>query len=178
MNTRPDLPARGRPSLLTRSYTRVEAVIAGQRRRRPWFDHLARAGGRYERMQGDLVAAGVTYFAFLGLFPVLLLAASVIGLVLAGNAVLQQELFTAVEQAFPGPLGVKLVAQLSDAINSAGVVGLIGLAGFLYAGLRTMDKLRIGMEMEVVVVPYTTRPDGTEVLTYAFAPVADAEGAR
>lgn len=36
-------------------------------------------------------------------------------------------------------------------------------------------KLRIGMEMEVVVVPYTTRPDGTEVLTYAFAPVADAD---
>lgn len=34
-------------------------------------------------------------------------------------------------------------------------------------------KLRIGMEMEVVVVPYTTRPDGTEVLTYAFAPVAE-----
>lgn len=32
-------------------------------------------------------------------------------------------------------------------------------------------KLRIGMEMEVVVVPYTVRPDGTEVLTYAFAPV-------
>ena len=146
MSTRPDLPAPGRPSLLTRSYTRVEAVIAGQRRRRPWFDHLARAGGRYDRMQGDLVAAGVTYFAFLGLFPVLLLAASVIGLVLAGNAVLQQELFTAVEEAFPGPLGVKLVAQLSDAIDSAGVVGLIGLAGFLYAGLRTMDKLRIGME--------------------------------
>jgi uncharacterized protein len=36
------------------------------------------------------------------------------------------------------------------------------------------DKLRIGMEMEVVVVPYTTRPDGTEVLTYAFAPVVES----
>jgi uncharacterized OB-fold protein len=34
-------------------------------------------------------------------------------------------------------------------------------------------KLRIGMEMELVVVPYTIRPDGTEVLTYAFAPVPD-----
>jgi hypothetical protein len=27
------------------------------------------------------------------------------------------------------------------------------------------------MEMEVVVRPYTTRPDGTEILTYMFAPV-------
>jgi len=36
------------------------------------------------------------------------------------------------------------------------------------------DKLRFGQEMELRIVPYTTRPDGTEVLTYAFAPVADA----
>lgn len=36
-----------------------------------------------------------------------------------------------------------------------------------------VEKLRIGMEMELVVVPYTTRPDGTEVMTYAFAPVVD-----
>lgn len=34
--------------------------------------------------------------------------------------------------------------------------------------------LQVGMEMELVVVPYTTRPDGTEVLTYAFAPVETA----
>jgi uncharacterized OB-fold protein len=33
------------------------------------------------------------------------------------------------------------------------------------------DKLTIGQEMELRVVPYTTRADGTEILTYAFAPV-------
>jgi uncharacterized protein len=32
-------------------------------------------------------------------------------------------------------------------------------------------QLRIGMEVEVVVVPFRTDPDGTEVMTYAFAPV-------
>src|SRR3954452_16181605 len=124
----------------------VERGIARLRRRWTWLDHLARAGGRYRRRQGDLIAAGVTYFAFLGLFPVLLLVASIIGLVLSGDALLQQELFDAIRQTFPGSLGRQLVAQLSGAIDSAGVVGLIGLAGFLYAGLRTMDKLRIGME--------------------------------
>jgi membrane protein len=92
------------------------------------------------------MAAGVTYFAFLGLFPVLLLAASGIALVLSGNALLQRELFDAVRQTFPGSLGRQLVEQLSEAIGSARVVGLIALAGFLYAGLRTIDQLRIGME--------------------------------
>jgi membrane protein len=92
------------------------------------------------------MAAGVTYFAFLALFPVLLLAASVIGLVLAGNELLQQELFAAIRDTFPGTIGRTLVRQLRDAIDGAGFIGLIALAGFLYAGLRTMDKLRIGME--------------------------------
>jgi membrane protein len=136
----------GRESLLTRVYARGEAVIEGQRRRHGWFDHLARAGGRYERTQGGLMAAGVTYFAFLGLFPVLLLAASVVGLVLAGNTLLQQELFDAIRETFPGGLGEELVQQLSSAIDGAGFFGLIGLVGFLYAGLRTMDNLRVGME--------------------------------
>jgi membrane protein len=132
--------------LPNRLYARVEAIIAAQRRRHPWFDHLARAGGRYERTQGDLMAAGVTYFAFLALFPVLLLAASIIGLVLAGDALLQKELFDAIRQTFPGPVGRQLVRQLADAVDGAGFIGLIALAGFLYAGLRTVDKLRVGME--------------------------------
>jgi uncharacterized OB-fold protein len=33
------------------------------------------------------------------------------------------------------------------------------------------DKLQIGMEMEVVVVPFRADPDGAEIMTYAFAPV-------
>jgi membrane protein len=140
----PDGPRR--VPLLNRLYAHVESGIATQRRRRPWFDHLARAGGRYERTQGDLMAAGVTYFAFLALFPVLLLVASIFGLVLARDAVLQQTLFHTIRETFPGSLGRQLVRQLSDAVDGAGFIGLIALAGFLYAGLRTVDKLRVGME--------------------------------
>jgi membrane protein len=127
-------------------YAWSEDRITAMRRRFRWFDHLARAGGRYQRTHGDLMAAGVTYFVFLGLFPVLLLVASVIGLVLAGNELLQDELFATIRDAFPGTVGRQLVRQLNDAIDGAGYIGLIALAGFLYAGLRAMDKLRIGME--------------------------------
>jgi uncharacterized OB-fold protein len=34
------------------------------------------------------------------------------------------------------------------------------------------QELRIGMPMELTVIPFTTDEDGTEVLTYAFRPVA------
>ncbi|MGY1652672.1 YihY/virulence factor BrkB family protein [Geodermatophilus sp. SYSU D01119] len=124
----------------------VETLVRTQRRRRPWLDHLARAGGRYQRSQGDLLAAGVTYFVFLGLFPVLLLVASVIALVLSGDALLQRELYTAIRESFPGSTGRQIVDELRSAVGAAGLTGIIGAAGFLYAGLRAMDKLRIGME--------------------------------
>jgi membrane protein len=123
-----------------------EALKARLRARWPFVDHLARAGGRYRRRQGDLMAAGVTYFGFLSLFPVLLLVASIAGLVLSGNTLLQQELYDAIREAVPGSTGDWLVEQVQHAIASAGVVGVIGLVGFLYAGLRLMDQLRLGME--------------------------------
>jgi uncharacterized OB-fold protein len=37
-----------------------------------------------------------------------------------------------------------------------------------------LDVLRIGMEMEFVVVRFRTDEDGTTVMTFAFAPLADS----
>ena len=65
---------------------------------------------------------------------------------LAGNELLQQQLHDAIRDAFPGELGRQLVEQVESAVGSAGITGLIGVVGFLYAGLRTIDQLRIGME--------------------------------
>jgi uncharacterized OB-fold protein len=35
------------------------------------------------------------------------------------------------------------------------------------------EKLKIGMEMEVVFLPYRTDEDGTEVINFSFAPVQE-----
>ncbi len=57
------------------------------------------------------------------------------------------------------PYGIGLV-QLDDEVR-------------VEARLTESDPatLRIGMEMELVVVPFRTDDDGTEVMVYAFAPV-------
>lgn len=59
-------------------------------------------------------------------------------------------------------------------------VGYVELPGELLVQARLTEpdpaKLRIGQQMELRIVPYTVRDDGTEVLTYAFAPVD--EGVR
>lgn len=55
------------------------------------------------------------------------------------------------------------------------LVGYVELEGELIVEGRltdcTIDQLELGLPMELRLIPYTTRPDGTEVLTYAFAPV-------
>jgi uncharacterized protein len=35
------------------------------------------------------------------------------------------------------------------------------------------EQLQIGMELELAIVPFRVDPDGTEVLTFAFAPVEE-----
>jgi uncharacterized OB-fold protein len=37
------------------------------------------------------------------------------------------------------------------------------------------EQMRIGMEMELVIVPFATDAQGRELLTYAFAPVTEGD---
>ncbi len=140
--------------MFARAATGARGVLRRFRDRWPWLDHLVHAGGHYNRVQGDLLAAGVTYYVFLALFPVLLLAASVAGYVLSGNPLLEQRLAQGIEDAVPGDTGQRLAEQVDAAIDSRGVVGVLGLLGFLFIGLGAVDKLRVGMD-----VVWRGRPD-------------------
>lgn len=57
-------------------------------------------------------------------------------------------------------------------------VGYVELAGELLVEARLTEpdpeKLRIGQAMRLTLVPYAVRDDGTEVMTFAFAPVEES----
>lgn len=57
-------------------------------------------------------------------------------------------------------------------------VGYVELAGELLVEARLTEpdpeKLRIGQDMLLTLVPYAVRDDGTEVMTFAFAPVEES----
>ncbi|MGY5884817.1 YihY/virulence factor BrkB family protein [Modestobacter lacusdianchii] len=134
-------------------------LLRRQRARRPWLDHLARAGGRYNRVQADLMASGVTYYVFLALAPVTLLLVAVAGLVLRGNALLQDQLLAALRDAVPGETGARLADSVTSAIDSATTFGVLGLVGVVFVGLGAMDKLRVGMD-----IVWRGRPDPPDFL--------------
>lgn len=120
---------------------RVRRVIERRRRAWPWFDHLARAWRRYKDEGGDRLSAALTMYAILALLPLLLVAMSVLGYVMANNPERQAQVFRAISDALPGagrPLGNALASVKSNRATT----GLLGLAGLAFSGLGGVDALR------------------------------------
>ncbi len=105
----------------------------------PPLDHLVRAFVRYIADSSDRLAAAITYYGFLMVFPLLVLAASVVGYVVRGNPVREQRLLANIGSYVPGELAGTLVHIIS---NNAGKTGVIGLVGLAFAGLGWVDTLR------------------------------------
>jgi membrane protein len=126
---------------------RVTAAVRRQRERRPWFDHLARTYSRYKSTNGDHLAAAITYFSFLALFPLVLLGVSVAGFVLATNLGLQQELQALIRDNVPGSLGGQLSESVASVVSNRGRIGLVGLGGVAVAGLGWIGNLRTALQV-------------------------------
>ncbi len=116
------------------------------KRGRPGVAHLATAYRHYKDHHGDHLAAAITYFSFLALFPLILLAVSVTAFVLASRPELQQELFKQVSSGLPGGFGDTVRQVIKGAIDKRAGVGAIGLAGVALAGLGWVDNLRAAID--------------------------------
>ena len=107
---------------------------------RPALDHVVRAYQRYTADAGDRQAAAVTFFAFLSFFPLLALAASVLGYFLGDEAV--RTVVREVDSYAPGLAGQLGLQDLLSSNRKAGAAGLLGLVGLLFSGLGWVDALR------------------------------------
>ncbi len=126
---------------------RVTGTLRRQRERRPWLDHLIRAYQQYKSANGDHLAAAITYFSFLAIFPLVLLGASVAGFVLANNADLTGRLQDVISKNVPGPLGDTMSQAVQSVIEHRGSIGVIALLGVAYAGLGWIGNLRTGVQV-------------------------------
>ncbi|MFI7679669.1 inner membrane protein YhjD [Actinophytocola sp. NPDC049390] len=119
-----------------------ESFLTRQRRKRPWLDHLVRAGASYTERYGNHYAAAITYFSVLSLFPLIMIAFAVAGFVLVGNDALLAEMRAGIADAVPSGLGETINDVVDKAIESRGTVGVIGLLAAVYSGLGWMSNLR------------------------------------
>jgi membrane protein len=130
------------PGLITRTRDDAARRWRAARQQHHWLDHVVIAWERYKDNRGNHFAGAITYFSFLALFPLILLAVSVLGFVLQHNAHLETTLFDKITANVPGPFGKTLKDSINAAINSRTSVGVIGLVGVALAGLGWVGNLR------------------------------------
>lgn len=102
---------------------------------------------RYGDSRGSVLAGGVGYFAFFSIFPAVLLAFTVFGLVLRNQPQLLEEAKNAVNELLPGfvksqsqPDGVIDVgAPTGAALTLSGVLSVVGL---VFAGVGWLGAMR------------------------------------
>ena len=111
-----------------------------------------RAWQRYSDARGNVLAAGMAYFAFFAMVPMLIVGFSVLGLVLGSNPHLQTELAdtvnnglgTTVVASRPGERGLVTISLLTSyqTLSWAGVIALVVL---LLSGLGFLAVTREGV---------------------------------
>ncbi|MEO3758933.1 YihY/virulence factor BrkB family protein [Mycobacterium sp. B14F4] len=130
-----------------------------------WLDRLQRRRRRvgfaiavvykYLDDQGGYLAALITYYAFVSLFPLLLLMTTVLSVVLVGHPDLQQQVVQATTSQFP-VIGGQL--QRPEQLSGGAVGFVVGIAGALYGGMKVGQALQNAMD-SVWAVPRHNRPD-------------------
>jgi len=98
---------------------------------------LWRAWKRYGDRRGNRLAGATTFFGFLSLFPLIVLAAAITGPLLGDSAI--KTLKNTLQKNLPG-IGDKI--DIDSLISHAGTIGLISGVSLLLTGLGWVDALR------------------------------------
>ncbi|HZD79524.1 MAG TPA: YihY/virulence factor BrkB family protein [Actinomycetota bacterium] len=104
-------------------------------------DLVRAVGHRSGENNGGQMAAALTYYAFLSLFPLLLLALSVIGYLLKDDPTAQREWVNRLAGSVPG-LGSIIASNMRAVVEGRATAGAIGLAGLLWAGMGMVGGAR------------------------------------
>jgi membrane protein len=97
---------------------------------------------KYVDDQGNYLAALITYYAVVSLFPLLLLLSTILGFVLHGNPELQKSVLDSALGAFPV---VKTQLRDPHGISGSGAGIAVGVVGTLYGGLGVGQALQNAM---------------------------------
>jgi uncharacterized BrkB/YihY/UPF0761 family membrane protein len=124
-------------------------------RKHPWAGFPLAVAYKYFDDFGSYLAALLTYYGFVSLFPLLLLFSTILGFVLSGDQSLQHEVLSSALQQFP-VIGEDLARPKH---LGGGPIGLVvGIAGSLYGGLGVAQAFQYAANT-VWGVPRNNRPN-------------------
>jgi YihY family inner membrane protein len=147
----PEIAARGNTS----GVSRTERFDSFQRRHSVLGFPIAVAYKVFDD-RAVYLAALITYYGFLSLFPLLLLFFSVVGYVLHGDPSLQHRLANSALRDFP-IVGPQLRSNIS-AFSGSPVALAVGIAGSLYGGLGIMQAAQAAFN-HIYGIPRIEQPN-------------------
>ncbi len=130
--------------------------IDDYQRRHTWLGFPLGIVYKFFDDQGGYLAALVTYYAFLSIFPLLLLGSSILGFVLEGNPELRQDILDSAVAQFP-VIGDELGAARVGLTGST-VAIVVGLLGAIYGALGIAQATQHAMNV-AWGVPRNRRPN-------------------
>jgi len=110
---------------------------------------------RFGADSGGFMTAAITYHAFLSLFPLLLLGASVLGFILAGNPDLHGRAVRSVSESLPG-IGTLVAENLESVEATRSTAGIVGLLGLLWTGIGVAETSSFALARVWRVEPQTS----------------------
>ncbi len=136
------------------SLSTTERIDSFQQRHR-WAGFPLAVVYKFTDDQGNYLAVLITYYAFLALFPLLLLASSILGFVLQGNEALQQQILDSALRQFP-IIGDQLGRP--EGLTGSATAVIIGIVGSLYGALGVAQATQNAMNI-AWAVPRNRRPN-------------------
>lgn len=130
-------------------------TVDGFQRRHPRLALPIAVFFKYGDDQGGYLAALVTYYGFLSLFPLLLLLSTILNFVLAGHPHLQHRILDSALGQFP-IVGDQLTNGTH--VSGSGIGLAVGIVGTLYGGLGVAQAAQNAMNT-VWEVPRNKRPN-------------------
>jgi membrane protein len=125
-------------------------------RRHPWFGVPIAVIYKFADDQGGYLAALITYYGFLSMFPLLLVFATVLGFLLPGNPGLRGQLVDSALAQFP-IIGDQLTST-AQPLQGSGVGLAVGVLVTLYGGLGVAVAIQNALN-QVWGIPVIRRPD-------------------
>jgi membrane protein len=134
---------------------KIAARLDDLQRRQPWLGFPIAVIYKFTEDQGPYLAALITYYGFLSLFPLLLLLASVLGFILQGDETLKQQILDSTLSQFP-VIGSQLGEPQGLRGSIAGLVagGLVAIYGALGVAQALQNALNVAW-----AIPRRRRPN-------------------
>lgn len=135
------------------SLKRIFSRIDRFQQRHVWLSFPVSVIRKASDDQGGTLAALIAYYGFLGVFPLLLIFAAILGFIFAGHPDIQRTVLQSVDQSFPAMSG-----YVEKTFNGSNLALGIGLVGALWAGLGVTMATERAMNA-IWDIPMSERPN-------------------